>query len=84
MKLIKTRRQHFSERGMPLRLTTFRAFLQLSFLYEPSRKDSALLLLNLISIQLHIFTDVINQFESYFRLITYKTFNLTCLNHNLV
>ena len=32
---------------MPLHLTTFRAFLQLSFLYEPGRKDQALLLLKL-------------------------------------
>ncbi len=35
MKLIKTLRHLFSERGLPLCLKTFRAFLQLSFLYEP-------------------------------------------------
>ncbi|MGH9820761.1 MAG: hypothetical protein ACRD43_11380, partial [Pyrinomonadaceae bacterium] len=34
MKTSRPRRHHFSERGLPLCLITFRAFLQLSFQYR--------------------------------------------------
>ena len=46
MKTSRPRRQHFSERGLPLCLITFRAFLQLSFLnMSPVDTDRAHLLL---------------------------------------
>ena len=44
-KVIKTRRHHICEPGLPLCLSTFRAFLQLSNLLKPDSKESGFFLL---------------------------------------